>query len=125
MAFRGKEIRNPQTGQNIRFIRTAKETHGASLEMETIYDAHSKEPLVHYHPFQSEDFVVLQGELTLRILGELKILKRGDSIYIPPNVPHAMWNNSNQKTIVSWEVRPALKTEYLLETGCGLAADHK
>ena len=125
MAFCGKEISNPQSGQDIKFILTSKETNGSLLEMESTYRAHSKEPFAHYHPFQSEYFVVLQGELSIRIDNELKILKHGDHIYIPPNTPHTMWNNSNEKTVVTWKVCPALDTEYLLETSCGLAKDHK
>lgn len=125
MAFKGKKISNPKSGQDITFIQTRKDTHGELLEMESTYQAHSKEPMAHYHPFQSEDFIVLQGELTVKIDGEQKILKQGDSVYIPATVAHAMWNDSRTKTIVNWKVRPALDTEYLLETGCGLAADHK
>ena len=125
MAFKGKEISNPKTGQDIRFIQTGHDTKGALLEMESTYQAHSKEPPAHYHPHQMEDFVILQGELTLKIYGEVKTLRRGDAIHIPSNVKHAMWNNSNRKTVVNWKVRPALNTEYMLETAYGLASDHK
>ncbi|HEY3402767.1 MAG TPA: cupin domain-containing protein [Ohtaekwangia sp.] len=125
MAFKGKEICNSKSGQAIRFIQTSKDTRGALLEMETIYAAYSKEPVAHYHPYQTEDFVVLKGELTVKIEDEIRILKRGDAVTIPATVAHAMWNNSNSTTIVNWKVRPALNTEYMLETAYGLAADHK
>jgi hypothetical protein len=36
-----------------------------------------------------------------------------------------MWNHSDSISRVNWKVRPALNTEYLLETGMGLAADGK
>jgi hypothetical protein len=36
-----------------------------------------------------------------------------------------MWNGSGQTTVMNWKVRPALSTEYLLETVFGLAADGK
>ncbi|WP_338871957.1 cupin domain-containing protein [Spirosoma sp. SC4-14] len=125
MAFTNKVVRNPITGQDIRFVRTAADTGGKLLEMETIYRPHSAEPTDHYHPYQAEEFTVLQGELTVRIDGQLEKLKPGDTLHIPANTVHAMWNASDQKTVVTWQVRPALDTEYLLETASGLAADGK
>ena len=32
-----------------------------------------------------------------------------------------MWNHSEQKAVVNWQVQPALDTEYFLEMGMGLA----
>ena len=125
MAYKGKQVFNPQTGQHIRFLKTAKHTSGQLLEMETTYDAFSKEPLTHYHPKQEEDFMVLTGELTVKFNGTLRVLKTGGKLHIPPGTHHAMWNSSPQKTIVNWQVRPALNTEYLLETANGLAAAGK
>jgi quercetin dioxygenase-like cupin family protein len=125
MAYKGKQVFNPQTGQHIRFLKTAKHTSGQLLEMETTYDPFSKEPFTHYHPQQEEDFTVIAGELTVKINGELRILKAGDTLHVPQRTHHAMWNNSSQTTVVNWQVRPALDTEYLLETANGLAADGK
>ena len=125
MAFKNKEIRNPKTGQHIKFLQTRKDTNGALLEMESVYDPSSVEPPAHYHPYQVESFNVLEGELTVKINGSLNILKRGDTLNIAPNVVHAMWNNSNYKTIVNWKVKPALDTEYLLETTAALAENNK
>jgi hypothetical protein len=36
-----------------------------------------------------------------------------------------MWNDSDGETVMNWKVRPALQTEYFLETVVGLAADGK
>lgn len=125
MAFKTKTISNSKTLQDIKFLQTAKDTGGQLLEMESTYNAFSKEPVAHYHPYQTEDFTVLSGELTVRIDGEVKILKRGDTLHIPPNKVHAMWNNKEGRTVVNWKVWPAMDTEYLLETGTGLANDGK
>ncbi|MCJ8209297.1 cupin domain-containing protein [Mucilaginibacter sp. RS28] len=125
MAVRNKIITNPKTGQQIRFIKTAKSTSGELLEMETVYAAKSAEPLPHYHPHQTEDFTVISGELTVRINGRIRKLKEGERMHIPMNQEHALWNSSENKTIVSWIVQPALNTEHLLETITGLAADGK
>ena len=125
MAVQNKIISNPQTGQEIRFLQTSKDTDGQFLEMETTYRAHSNEPVPHYHPFQREDFRVLAGELSVRITGQLKVLQAGDTLHIPANTVHSMWNNSDNQTVVHWKVHPAMNTEHLLETGIGLATDGK
>jgi mannose-6-phosphate isomerase-like protein (cupin superfamily) len=125
MAFRNKEIKNPQTGQSIRFLQTSTETAGALLEMESIYETNSVEPPPHYHPKQEEDFLVLEGELMVRVDGKVKVLKRGDHLHIARKVVHSMWNQSGRRTVVNWKVAPALETEYLLETASGLACEGK
>jgi mannose-6-phosphate isomerase-like protein (cupin superfamily) len=125
MAFRNKEIKNPQTGQTIRFLQTSMDTAGALLEMESIYETNSVEPPPHYHPKQQEDFLVLEGELMVRVDGKAKVLKCGDRLHIARNVVHSMWNQSGRRTVVRWKVAPALATEYLLETASGLACEGK
>ncbi len=125
MAFKNKTINNSKTRQEIKFLQTAKDTNGQLLEMESTYHSQSKEPVPHYHPFQVEDFMVLSGELTVRIDGQLKVIKQGGTLHIPENKVHAMWNSSTGKTVVNWKVKPAMDTEYLLETGTGLANDGK
>lgn len=125
MAYKNKTICNPKTRQDIKFLQTGKDTDGKLLEMEATYNEHSKEPTAHYHPYQVEDFTVLLGELTVRIDGQLKVLKQGDKLNIPINKGHSMWNNSDNKTVVNWKVQPAMDTENLLETATGLANDGK
>src|SRR5690606_6040684 len=51
--------------------------------------------------------------------------KQGETLKIEPNISHSMWNESANKTIVNWQVRPALQTEYLLEILTGLANDNQ
>ena len=125
MAYKNKVILNPKTRNEIRFLQTAKDTGGKLLEMESTYFAHSKEPPAHYHPYQGEDFTVLSGEISIRINGKTNILKQGESIHIPANTIHSMWNNSENKTIVNWKVQPAMNTENMLENLIGLAKDNK
>ncbi len=125
MAYQHKTVHNTKTGQRIQFLQTAQDTKGALLEMETTYQGYSTEPISHYHPYQVEDFTVLKGELTVRVNGTLRILKEGDTLHLPANTIHAMWNNADQPTVVNWKVQPALNTEHLLETGMGLANDNK
>lgn len=118
-------MHNTRTGVTTRFVRTAHDTNGKLLEMEVTYSPHSTEPVSHYHPCQSEDFVVLAGSLCVRMNGYVRTLVKGDSLHIPPNTVHAMWNDTAEDTRVNWKVQPALDTEYFLETVTGLANDNK
>ena len=121
MAFSGKIIENKIVGQQLKFLRVAKETQGEFLEIEMSYSGKSIPPIPHYHPNQEEWFTVLEGELTVRIDGEIRKLKAGEKIYIPKNKVHSMWSEGASKTSVNWIVKPALKTEYFFETAYGLA----
>ena len=125
MAFANKTIRNPKTGQEIKFLITGKNNGGELLEMESTFSPFSKEPPPHYHPIHVEDFTVLSGQLTVRIDGQFSVLKKGDKLHIPKNKVHSMWNDSKEITIVNWKARPALNFDHFLETATGLAISGK
>lgn len=50
----------------------------------------------HFHFGQEEAFVILEGEGTLRVAGEMLPLRAGDTIFIPPGpaYPHQIINTS-------------------------------
>jgi len=121
MAYPSKIVKNPITGQEIKFIQTCRDTQGLLLEMESTYQPHSSEPLPHFHPRQEEDFKILSGSMSVRLGDELIVLSAGDTLHIPAKQVHSMWNHSNEKAVVQWKVQPALDTEYFLEMGMGLA----
>lgn len=125
MAYTNKTIANILTGQAIRFLQTTKDTNGQLLDMEATFRAHSLEPAPHFHPYQAEDFQILSGELTIRVNGLLRTFRQGDYLHIPANTVHSMWNQSDHPTVVNWQVRPALDTEYLFETLTGLSNNGK
>jgi quercetin dioxygenase-like cupin family protein len=125
MAYPNKTIYNPAIRQQIRFVQTSRETKGGLLHMIATYSPHSTKPAPHYHPYQEEEFKVLSGALSIEIEGTVRTLLEGDSLKIPRNTAHAMWNPSDKETVMQWKVMPALNTEHLLETLCGLATDGK
>lgn len=120
-----KIIHNTRTGHEYILLRTAAETNGELLEMEVTYPAHSHEPPAHFHPHQTEHFQLLSGELTLRMGGQLWVLKTGDRFSIPPNTAHSMWNSGGQRAVLHWVITPALQSERFFETIAGLANDGK
>lgn len=52
----------------------------------------------HYHHAQEEMFVILKGQGTLRVAGELIPVREGDVICIPPgeDLPHQLINTSQE-----------------------------
>jgi quercetin dioxygenase-like cupin family protein len=125
MASPERTIVNSKTGQSFRFIQTSRTTNGELLEIESSWAPNSKEPPAHYHPRQSETFTVVQGELTVKIGTQVRVLRKGDSIHIPPRQVHSMWNNSSRLAVANWQTRPALNSEELFETIVGLANENK
>lgn len=125
MAYKGKIITNPVNRQSIEFVTTSKDSNGKQLEMIATWAPHSIKPLEHYHPRQHEKFSVVEGELTKLLNGKTCVLSQGQSVDIPAKAAHAMWNNSDKKAVVKWKVLPAMRTQYFLETGVGLAVDGK
>jgi quercetin dioxygenase-like cupin family protein len=125
MAYKDKIVTNPIVGQHIKFLQTAKDTGGKLLEMEASYRPYSKQPPPHYHPYQEEDFMIIKGQMTVRLDGKILLLNEGDTLHIPSNTIHSMWNNSGSTTVINWKIQPALSTEYFLETAMGLASDKK
>jgi quercetin dioxygenase-like cupin family protein len=81
----------PIVGQHIKFLQTAKDSDGKLLEMEASYRPYSKEPPPHYHPYQEEDFMILKGQMTVRLQGKILLLNEGDTLHIPANTIHSMW----------------------------------
>lgn len=125
MAYQGKVVENKFVGQKLRFLRTSTDTNGELLEIETTYPTKSNEPVSHYHPFQEEWFEVTEGELSIRLEGRTLTIRAGAKIHIPKNKVHSMWNNSANKTVVNWIVKPALRTDEFFENAYGLAQDGK
>lgn len=125
MAYKGKTILNIKTGIETKFLQTSKDTGGQLLEMETTYPARSHKPPPHYHPRQEEDFIILSGAMKVRMDGQVRELRQGDTLHIPKNKIHSMWNHTDEKAVVNWQVRPALDSEYFFETTTGLANDGK
>ncbi|GLC27867.1 cupin domain-containing protein [Roseisolibacter agri] len=118
----GDTLTNAATGQTLRFLRTAADTGGALLEIESTWPPGATAPPEHFHPRQSERFTVLAGTLRVRVAGEERELRVGDTLDIPAGVPHAMWNGGDAPAVARWETRPALGTERLFEALHAFAA---
>ena len=50
----------------------------------------------HYHPKAEEIYYITHGTGRIRIEGELREVKRGDAIAIPPGQKHKLWNTGTE-----------------------------
>ena len=120
----GDEISNPRTGQRMVFRQTSADTGGALLQIETFNPRGPAEP-EHVHPLQESNARVLAGTLHFNVQGRTRIVRAGETIVIPPNIPHYFWNEGEEVAHAIQELRPALRTEDFFETYFALARDGK
>jgi len=105
------ELRNPFTGQTIRFVSETPEL----LVMESTYAAGGAPAPAHLHPAQDERFVVLDGAVRTSVDGEARTLREGDELEIPAGTAHEFGGHPDQAGTVRWEIRPALRTREFFE----------
>lgn len=122
MAIKAHE-RKGQDGSRLIIRQSGADTDGALLEMEAVYPPNSPQPAYHYHPYQEEQFQVLQGTFRTKIGGVVHTFIAGETFTVPANTPHWMHNVSVEEGRLLWQVRPALQSQTFLETMWGLAAD--
>jgi quercetin dioxygenase-like cupin family protein len=123
--YPGDALQNPVTGETLTFHRTAEETDGQAVLVETIVEPHGFVATAHIHPHQSERFEVLEGELGLRVGDQELIARPGDVVTVEAGTPHRFYNAGEQQARFLCEVRPALGFESLIETMFILAAEGK
>lgn len=118
------EFVNPD-GERLIIRKSERETNGKLLEMEAVYNANSPRPPLHYHPYQEEQFRVLQGTFRVKVGETEDTYETGDEFTVPPNTPHWMHNVSDEEGRLRWQIRPAMKSQDFFATMWGLAADGK
>lgn len=121
MAKSGSEIFNPRTGQRTIFLKTAEDTDGKFLRIESIHPPCQPAEPEHVHPFQESRCEVISGVLHFSIAGKVQSVKPGQVINIPRNTPHFFWNDSDEEGHAIQEFYPALKIEDFFDTYFALA----
>src|SRR5918999_1268138 len=121
----GDRLENPITGEVLVFHRTATETDGESVLVETIVHPNGFVAAAHVHPYQSERFEVLEGTLGLKVDGKHIEAKPGEVVTVAAGTPHKFYNAGEGEARFLCRVSPALGFEQLIETMFGLAADGK
>ena len=121
----GDVLRNPVTGEELRFLRTSRDTDGRLVEVEATIEPHGAVAAAHMHPFQTERFEIVSGTVGFRLGRETIEAQAGDVVVVPAGTAHKFWNAGEERAVFRTEITPALQFEQLIETMFGLAADGK
>ena len=121
----GETLVNPVSGETITFIETAADTNGEYTLIEVSLALGGGVPMAHTHPYQSETFEVLEGELSMKAGRDKLVAETGDIISVPPREVHTFWNASDSVVRFRCTVAPALGFERFIETMFALAVDGK
>ena len=121
----GDILHNPATGETVRIVRSAGETGGEYVLVEVCVEPGGFVAATHVHPYQTEVFEILEGELGFKAGGETIVAGPGETVVVEPGTAHRFWNAGDTSSRFRCEVRPALQFEQLLATMYGLAADGK
>jgi len=126
MARAGDIIENPITGEQITFLKPARDTNGELLRFEYLAPAHTAGPPLHVHPYQEERFVeILSGRLRARMGKDEQSFGKGESLTVSSGTPHTWRNAGEDEVRMLVEIRPALRMEEVFETTFNLARDGK
>jgi quercetin dioxygenase-like cupin family protein len=90
-------------------VRVLRDEPGA-LEVEGTWGPHGSPPPKHFHPNQDERFEVLEGVLAVRVDGDERELRAGDTLEIPRRAVHQMWNAGDVPARARWVTAPAGRT---------------
>lgn len=124
VATGGLTIESPKIGQQITFIRTARDTDSAELVIEARMRRGAFMP-PHRHLHQEETFDVLEGTGTFTVAGRRVVARAGEQVKVPPGVSHRFRNRTDGDVRIRATLRPALRTEELFERLFALGAQGK
>ncbi len=121
----GDVLHNPVTGEAIRFLETAADTDGERVLIEVRVEPNGFVAAAHVHPYQTEVFEMLEGEVTFKAGGEKIVATAGTIVTVVPGTAHAFSNTGEVAARFRCEIRPALQFERLIETMFTLANEGK
>ncbi len=123
-----ESITNLATGDHIEFLETDEETNGQrSKFIMTLAPKSSwaRSPR-HFHPYQTETFKVLAGELNLRVGNQHLILKPNqEKVVVEKFVLHSFWNEQEEEVKFIAEIYPPKNIEKGIRMTYKLAQEGK
>jgi quercetin dioxygenase-like cupin family protein len=121
----GDVLQNPVTGELIHFVRAAADTDGEVVVVDVVVAPDGCVAAAHCHPYQTEAFEVLEGEVTFKVGREKVVANAGTKVVVDPGTAHKFWNSGTTDARFRCEIRPALQFEQLIETMFSLAREGK
>jgi len=112
-------LENPVTGESMRILESTAQTFKVQYSLRP----HGEIPGEHLHPHKEQRISVLSGEMHLRINGEHRIVRAGQTTTIPVGARHFQWNPCDAEAVVTEEIRPAGRIHDFFKVLFGLARD--
>src|SRR5439155_19806781 len=94
--------------------RSTSDTAGQSFEAINILAPGFSGPPLHTHPSAEESYEVLTGTLDVCVDGEWRQLEPGQSVKVPPGIPHTLRNQHATEVRLLNVHKPALEFELFL-----------
>lgn len=101
-----KTIINPVSGEKVTFISTSAESNGLKSVIEIELQPTGEGPPPHYHKAYTETFYILEGELSIQLGKELKILQTGETCTVNKYQQHTFRNDSSSAVKIQVTVKP-------------------
>ncbi|HEX2502561.1 MAG TPA: cupin domain-containing protein [Miltoncostaeaceae bacterium] len=117
----GEVWENPVTGERATILELPDENPEGRVAAELTALVGARVMGEHRHPALVERFTVLEGELTLKLHGETRILREGETAVVEPGVWHDWWNAGDRDARVRVEITPGERFAHMIETMFGLA----
>ena len=112
-------LENPVTGERFLVLESTPERFKVQYSLRP----HGEIPGEHFHPGKEQRVTILSGEMHLRVDGEHRVLRAGESATIPPGVRHFQWNPCDSEVVAIEEVCPAGRLHEFFVVLFGLARD--
>ena len=87
MVLTGDVMENPVSGQQLIFRKTARDTAGDLLEMESVYTNLSRHHTPTFTPFITKTWTSSPAGPGLLLQGEERTLGEGELLIVPPGTP--------------------------------------
>lgn len=116
---------NPVTGEHGYIRKGTAETGGALLIADLRVRPGGGVAGEHYHPTITERFTVVYGQIEYKLDGRRGMVKAGQTLDLPPGVPHEWWNAGPEEARVIVQVTPATRLEQMILTLFELAKQGK
>lgn len=117
----GEVWENPVTGERAAILELPWDNPARRVTGELTALVGARVMGEHRHPALTEQFTVLEGELTVRLNGRTSILRQGEMAVVEPDVWHDWWNAGERDARVRVEVTPGERFVHMIETFFGLA----
>lgn len=101
----------PSMRQTMTITGKSAETGGEISRVEIVLEGAQSGPPKHVHQQQREIYTVEEGELTVSLDGESRVVRAGESVEIHPGVVHGFDNRSDQPVRFRADHLPALRFE--------------